>query len=259
MNATYSPNLPEPVKCFLNDLVGALGDQFIGAILFGSRAKNTAENTSDIDVAVIISDLWVEQNRQLVLRTLGTSSIDRNIFSLSIESYLRLKEFIKIGDPFAWVVCTEGIILKDRAGLLAALQKDCRNLKKQTSVRELVVYLHSKSQNHYEQARQTFQQFLSNMQLCLMAGAQAVAADRLVSTLAGTDLVAMASWENLKTILVRAGVSQNDIELIERLILAQKHLRIGQEDYIGKEIMDLSQNLTNTIYKMLPQESNEKR
>jgi len=240
MQANTKPELPAQVSQLLRDIDGALGDQFVGAILFGSWANARQEpDQSDIDLAVIVADVAVEHNRQVVFQVLGASSVERSKLSLSVESYLRLKDFLGRGDPFAWVVCTEGCILKERSALLSDLQTYCRSSQEGPDLATASSYLRDKSRTHYTLAIQAFQQFLANIQLSAMAGAQAVAVRQSTGGLTGGLLVRMARWEYLKETLGQVGATAQEIDDIEQLVNAHKLARTETEHFAGREAIEL--------------------
>ena len=252
MTIAVNTGLPDNVNMLLRDIDAALGDQLVGVILFGSWCNGNAGKDSDIDLAVIVADTTAEQNRQAVLRSLRSSGIDPNTLSLSIESYLRIKEFLKLGDPFAWVVCTRGKILKDRSNLLLDLQNECRVSHTPLETNTISKYLQTKSRNHFDQAMQGFQQFLANIQLSVMAGAQAVATSGTNRTIEPDEVIALSDWDNLKRFLFSASVSQEDIHKIELLINAHKHVRMDSATFAGKELMDMVKDVGEFWKKRLP-------
>jgi len=247
--------LPVPVLQFIRDLEGALGDQLIGATVFGSWANGRRDpNRSDLDVAVIVGDAAGEQNREGVFRVLSTNPlVDRSSFSLSVESYIRLKEFLRLGDPFAWVVCSEGVIVKDRSGLLSDLQRQCRSVQESVDAAAASGYLHEKSRTHYALAMQAFQEFLANIQLSVMAGAQAVAAQRSQGRLNSKTLADMARWDHLKEKLSQAGATAQEVESIEQLVVAHKLARTETEYFAGKEAIDLVRRAGQLWRKLMPE------
>ncbi|MEI8195052.1 MAG: nucleotidyltransferase domain-containing protein [Phycisphaerae bacterium] len=248
-------DLPQPVLLFLRNLDGALGDRLIGAILFGSQASNSASPKSDIDLAVVVSDADGERSRHEVFRVLGVSGVDRTNVSLSVETYMRLKEFLRVGDPFAWVVCADGRILRDRDGLLADLQRDCKQDHAVSEREALVRYLQGKSILHYSQAMQAFQQFLANIQLSMMAGAQAVVAHDGKGEVVTTELLGMASWEMLKAVLQKTTATKREIETVEMLIMAHKLARQGDTDYAGEEAIAMLRRSADLWRRLLPSDS----
>ena len=246
------PELPSSVFQFLRDLEGALGDHFVGAILFGSWADGNPVADSDMDLAVIVSDLDREKSRQEVFRVLAHCGLDRNTLSLSVESYLRIKEFLGLGDPFAWVVLTEGKILKDRRAILSDLQQHCSSDHAQMEVAPVARYLQDKCGSHYAQAMQAFNQFLSNVQISVMAGAQATAAQRSQGRVTGADLADLADWGNLKSIMQETSATNREIEILEQLVLAHKNAR-SEEEFPGKTIIDMMLAAADLWKRLLPQ------
>ena len=241
--------LPPPAAQLLKDLDGALGDKFVGAIVFGSWAEGSASARNEVDLAAIISDVDAELNRQAVFRVLRFHSIDPHVISLSVETYMRLKEFVEVGDPFAWVVCREGRIVHDRDGGLAGLQAECRNHTSGFDADAVRKYLEGKSSDHGAQAIQAMNQFLSHLQLSMMAAAQAVAVPAGQAPLSGTELVAMSDWANLKNVLEDFDATRDEIDMVENLIMANK--RAGSnETFPGKIALDQMQ-AANELWRRL--------
>lgn len=248
----------ETLAPFLRNLDGALGDRLIGVVLFGSHADNRASEDSDLDLAVIVTDADNERSRREVHRVLGASDVDAGNVSLSVESFMRLQDFLKAGDPFAWVVCSEGRILKDRNDLLAGLQNECRSQSEGTDATLVARYLQSKSYSHYVQAIQALNQFLSNLQLSMMAGAQAVAAQHEKGQLTTEKLVGMADWENLKSALQATTATKREIETVEQLIMAHKHARKSADEFPTKEVTAMIHTAGELWKRLLPPVSAEK-
>lgn len=248
---------PELAKDFVTNLDAGLGDRLVGVILFGSHAKKQASDNSDIDLAVIIADVDGERTRQEVFRILSASEVDRSMVSLSVETYLRIKEFLKKGDPFAWVVVSEGKILKERGVLVTDLKNYCNSFTDGIPCRDAARYLQSKSYNHYMQAMQAFHQFLSNIQLSEMAGAQAVAIDKTKGTISCEKITALADWSNLKAVLLETAATKREIETLESLIMAHKQIRSKDRDYAGKELMEMVQVVGELWQRLLPKTTAE--
>jgi hypothetical protein len=230
--------LPETVTQFLHDLNGALGEHLVGVVLFGSLARGSGKADSDIDLAVIVTDVDAERSRQEVFRTFGACGASPSSVALSVESYLRLKEFLRVGDPFAWVVCSEGNILKDRCDLLSRLQQQCRSANGDRKVAAIVGYLEDKSRMHYAQATQLFWQCLSNLQLCTMAAAQAAAVQSSKRDVSEKELAGLGDWVRLKEMLQQTSATRREVEAVERLILAHKQARTNAAEHLGKDLVD---------------------
>lgn len=253
MTTKEKTKVPSAIVQFLRDLEGALGDRFVGAILFGSWANDEMTAESDLDLAVIVSDADGDQSRQEVFRVFGVSELDRNRVSLSVETYMRLKEFLNVGDPFAWVVCRDGRVLAERRDLLTDLQKQAKESTKELDASGVMKYLQGKSYTHYVQAVQAFQQFLSHLQLSVMAGAQAVSAHSNKGKISGSDLIVMSKWETLKSTLQATSATKREIETLEQLIMAHKNARRTGTEFPGKGVLDMI-GATGELWKrLLPQ------
>lgn len=233
-------NFPEKIQGFLHDLIGVLGDRLVGIFLYGSWAAQNNTDASDLDLAVVVSDADAEGSRQEIYRLLDVCGVDRNLLSMSVETYMRIKDFLKKGDPFAWVVCSKGIIIKERDNLLAELQKNCSEQEESFEVSAVIKYLQNKSSTHYIQAMQALNQFYSNIQLSLMSGAQAISANHHRGNLKSEELVSMADFEHLKGILKDAGATRREVESVERFINAHKMFRKTDtefDEFPGKDLL----------------------
>lgn len=252
MSNEAKPELPQAVQQFIQDLDGALGDSLVGIVLFGSLARGAGKADSDIDLAVVVTDVDAERSRQEVFRVFGASGASPDAVALSVESYMRLKEFLKVGDPFAWVVCSEGIILKDRVELIAKLQLHCRSAEGTREVAPTVAYLEGKSRMHYAQAMQSFWQCLSNLQLCTMAAAQAVAVQHPKRDVPEKDLAGLGDWGRLKDTLQQTTATRREIEAAERLILAHKQARTNAAEYMGRDLVEALRTVGELWSRLLP-------
>ncbi len=101
-------------------------DRFCKAIvLFGSSAKKTASESSDIDILVIVDDVSfqmtpevVEAYRVITENTVARVSRRLHITTLKFTSFW---EFIRVGDPIGINMLREGIALID-TGFFSPLQ-----------------------------------------------------------------------------------------------------------------------------------------
>ena len=252
MSNKAKPELPQAVQQFIQDLDGALGDCLVGIVLFGSLARGAGKAESDIDLAVIVTDVDAERSRQEVFRVFGASGASPDAVALSVESYMRLKEFLRVGDPFAWVVCSEGFILKDRCELLGRLQQQCRAATGDRKVAPTVGYLEGKSRMHYAQAMQSYWQCLSNLQLCTMAAAQAVAVQHSKRDVPEKDLAGLGDWGRLKETLQQTSATRREIEAVEHLILAHKQARTNAAEYAGRDLVEALRIVGELWARLLP-------
>jgi len=102
------------VEQLRNRLVRELGDKIDSIVLYGSVAKNTASEESDIDVLVVARDdekgLY---NKISKIRT----QVDLENNTLTALVYVtceELEHYAKLGSPFMKSVSEEGMILYDR-------------------------------------------------------------------------------------------------------------------------------------------------
>jgi len=95
-------------------LVGELGDRIEAIVLYGSVAKNTAHEESDIDVLVVTrGDDESLCDKVSEIRT----EIDLENYALTALVHVtgeELERYAKLGSPFVKSVAEEGVILYDR-------------------------------------------------------------------------------------------------------------------------------------------------
>ncbi len=102
------------VEQLKNRLLKELGDRIESIVLYGSVAKKTAHEESDIDILIVTQ----EQDKRLYdkiskIRT----QIDLESNTLTAIVHLtrqELEHYTKLGSPFIKSVAEEGIILYDR-------------------------------------------------------------------------------------------------------------------------------------------------
>ena len=242
---TTQAELPEAVAAFVRDTEGSLGANLVGVVLFGSYASGQENADSDIDLAVFIADSEAEQSREQVYHRFASAGLNRDAVSLSVETYGRLKDFLKAGDPFAWTVCHDGRILTERSALLSVLQTECQSGKNIPEPSSLVRYLQGKCSSHYDLAMHAFDQVLSNLQLSVMAGSQAAAAQMHGGKLSKAHLLSLSNWEELKGILIDLGANRREIHTLDKLVAAHKLARLDHPAFPGKEIVEGARSAGN--------------
>lgn len=243
MQTANSETVSEKLAPFLRDVDGALGADFLGAILFGSHASRKAHAESDVDLAVVVADLNADRSRNEVHRAFNESGLNPRDVALNVESYRRIKDFLRLGDPFAWTVITEGKILAERSGLLSRLKDESPQLLHASQTPAAVSqYLFGKCSSHYDLAMDAFRQFLSHAQISVMAGAQASVA-KSQQKIAPQDLTKLSDWNYLKGLLVGLGATRQEIESAEALTLAHKKLRQPDGAALGKDILEKMQTV----------------
>jgi len=102
------------VEQLKNRLVNELGDKIESIVLYGSVAKNTASEESDIDVLVIARDdeigLYDKISKIRTQVDLENNTLTALVYVTSEE----LEHYAKLGSPFMKSVSEEGMILYDR-------------------------------------------------------------------------------------------------------------------------------------------------
>ncbi len=95
-------------------LVKELGDKIESIVLYGSVAKNTAHEDSDIDILIVTRD----EDKRLydrISKIRTKIDLDNNtvttLVNVSIEE---VERYAKLGSPFIKSVAQEGVILYDK-------------------------------------------------------------------------------------------------------------------------------------------------
>lgn len=216
------------------DVHAALGGAFIGAFLFGSHARGSARPSSDIDLALIVSELSATEAHELAKGVLARSPLARDPVALSVETYPRLKYLLESGDPFAWVICLEGKLLRDPLGLLDALRRRAVNGDIAIDPQRTMKHLRSKAEKHGRRAVERLYDALGEAQLAAMAVAQEAALiDRKPPS--GEDLVGAADWTLLESRLT----TYPHLDALGALTVAHKLCREEVEGHPGRDLINL--------------------
>lgn len=112
------------VEQLKNRLVNELGDGIESIVLYGSVAKKTAHEESDIDILIVTRD--EDKNLYDKISKIRTQ-IDLESNTLTTIVHLtseELERYTKLGSPFIKSVAEEGIILYDRGNF----KKLCQSL-----------------------------------------------------------------------------------------------------------------------------------
>jgi len=111
---TVTASYAKTVEQLGNRLVRELGNKIDSIVLYGSVAKNTASEESDIDVLVVARDDEIGLYDKISkIRT----QVDLENNTLTAIVYVTCEEiehFAKLGSPFMKSVSEEGVILYDR-------------------------------------------------------------------------------------------------------------------------------------------------
>ena len=95
-------------------LVKELGDKVESIILYGSVAKNTANEESDIDILIVTR----EYDRSLydkISKIRTRIDIENNTLTALVHvTTEELERYTKLGSPFMKSIAEEGVILYDR-------------------------------------------------------------------------------------------------------------------------------------------------
>ena len=238
---TKKTNPPKYLSRFVTDLRAALANNLIGVILFGSRANGRAGEGSDYDIAVVVADVSLDQARILAERTVETCGLDRSKVALSVEGFLRIKQFLELGDPFVWVILRDGKIISDSSSLLKGLQSECRQPDRTFEATATASYLKNKCSLHYDQAMSALHEFFANQQLSVMAGAQASVLQHR-NRLTPVDIINVTQWPALRKELASNAVTPKELDQLERLVMAHKTMGKPDGDPATTEMFDAIQH-----------------
>lgn len=102
---------------FAQRLKNELGDFLVGVVIFGSAARMTSKEKSDIDVLVIGDDIsfqftqaLIEAYRVIIENVIGSTSARLHVTSMTFTSFW---EYVKAGDPVAVNILRDGVALID--------------------------------------------------------------------------------------------------------------------------------------------------
>ena len=102
------------VEQLKNRLLKELGDRIESIVLYGSVAKKTAHEESDIDILIVTQ----EQDKRLydkISKIRTQIDLESNTFTAIVHlTSEELERYTKLGSPFIKSVAEEGIILYDR-------------------------------------------------------------------------------------------------------------------------------------------------
>ena len=122
--------------------------------------------------------------------------------------------------PFVRTVLGKGVILRDTDDALAALQVSCRDPGRLPKPADAAQYLHAKALYHHRRVHEHLYRLLGDLQLSLMARAQALAI-RANGIPSPETFFILSDWSNLDPILRDCGFPE-DVEREARL-LVQAH------------------------------------
>jgi len=102
------------VEQLRNRLVRELGDKIDSIVLYGSVAKNTASEESDIDVLVVARDDEIGLYDKISKIRTQVDLENNTLTALVYMTCEELEHYTKLGSPFVKSVSEEGMILYDR-------------------------------------------------------------------------------------------------------------------------------------------------
>jgi len=96
-------------------LVKELGDRIESIVLYGSVAKNTAHEDSDIDILIVTRDEESKRLYDKISKIRTKIDLDHNTLTTLVHmSNEELERYVKLGSPFIKSVAQEGVILYDK-------------------------------------------------------------------------------------------------------------------------------------------------
>jgi len=102
------------VEQLRNRLVKEFGDKIDSIVLYGSVAKNTASEESDIDVLVVARDDEIGLYDKISKIRTQVDLENNTLTTLVYVTCKELEHYAKLGSPFMKSVSEEGMILYDR-------------------------------------------------------------------------------------------------------------------------------------------------
>jgi len=204
---------------FTNAVEAAVGGSLIGAVLFGSVARRTDTEHSDVDLLFALTDVnrdaAAEQISTLARQVAGSDKV-----AASSESYSRLRYFADLGDPFVRTIIGEGEILRDQYGLLMRLREHCLDRTCLPHRDSTVRYLRSKALFHHRRVQEHLYELLNDLQLSLMARGQAISVLSTAPT-SPADYFALSNWPDFEGVLRECGVDASACD--EGRVLVEAH------------------------------------
>ena len=248
-------DIREPLARLTVDLRGSLGGAFVGMFLFGSHASGRPTAASDIDVALIVADAGALEANRVAQETLSRSILRGEPVSLSVETYSRFKYLLESGDPFAWVICLEGVVLSDPSGLLVALKSQAIDGEIPVARERVLTHLEQKAREHGQKAVERLYDALCEAQLASMAAAQHAALAALPSLVHHMDVVCSSSWPWLEEHIPPG----TDPESLRTLSVAHKRARIHDHTYPGRELVAMLEKIGVWSPSSVPKPSAEEQ
>jgi len=110
----------EAVESFTQRAVRELGDRIDAIILYGSAARNEADENSDIDVLIITAHPEIRERVYDIAYDVNLEyDVLLSFFFIDRERFLTL---LKLGSPFAENVLAEGVVLYERDGIFRGIR-----------------------------------------------------------------------------------------------------------------------------------------
>lgn len=213
--------MQEVAARLVEDVRAGLGGNLIGAAVFGSVARGSDTPDSDIDLLFVVAEPGAQAAGAYV-RSVTSGAVAPLRVAASTESYPRLKYFAERGDPFIRAIFVEGTILLDSSELLRRLRNLCLDPGSVPNSAATVQYLREKGQYHHQLVEQHLYELICNLQLSMMARAQALFVANSIE-INPKRLIDAADWTRLSRHLHETGWTERRVKLFEALVKAHKY------------------------------------
>ena len=106
------------------DLERFLGDEFLGLMLFGSWARGEAEESSDVDVFIVLRSLRGFEARSAIYSVLA-KCVKRALTLIDVRADELFREELEL-TPLLLNILVDGIVIYDKTGKLGELASKVR-------------------------------------------------------------------------------------------------------------------------------------
>jgi len=111
---TVTTSYAKTVEQLTNRLVRELGDKIDSIVLYGSVAKNTANEESDIDILIVARNDEIGLYDKISKIRTQVDLENNTLTALVYVTCEELEHYAKLGSPFMKSVSEEGMIIYDR-------------------------------------------------------------------------------------------------------------------------------------------------
>ncbi len=108
------------VESFTQRVVKELGDRIDAIILYGSLARNEAEESSDIDILIITGHKEIKERIYDIAYDVNLEyDVLLSFFFIDKERFLK---FLEMGSPFVENILAEGVVLYERNNIFKGIR-----------------------------------------------------------------------------------------------------------------------------------------